>query len=182
MPMFFWRIEALKAQLREGPLAQSAAFAYLFVCFFLTSAVMGVPGLWNAATSPTTPWAWATYVVTLVLFVGGTYAAYRANGGAQGLDFVARYLALGWVLMIRLFVLVFLPLLLLAMVALVVVAVTQADAATPTVASEDLAADWLVELMIMVFVAIFYWRFIHHFREVATRSVTPLGMIHPPHD
>lgn len=179
MPIFFWRIEALKAQLREGPLTQSSAFAYLFVCFFLTTAVMGIPGLWNAATSPTTPWAWGTYVVTLVFFAGGTYAAYRANGGAQGFDFVARYLALGWVLTIRLFVLVFVPLLLLALVAFVVFALTQADATGATATSEDLAADWFVELVIMVFVAIFYWRFVHHFREVAARGVTPLGINSP---
>ncbi len=177
--MFFWHIEALKAQLREGPLAQPSAFAYLFVAFFLMSAVMGIPGLWNAATSPTTPWAWVTYVVTVALFTGGTYAAYRANGGPQGIDFVARYLALGWVLTIRLFVLVFLPLLLLVLVAVAVVAVTQADAASPAAASEELPLDWLVEIAIMVFVAIFYWRFVHHFREVAMRPATTAG-IHSP--
>ena len=177
--MFFWRIEALKAQLREGPLAQRSAFAYLFIGFFLMNAVLGIPGLWNATTSPTTPWAWATYIVTVALFTGGTYAAYRANGGPEGLDFAARYLALGWVLTIRLFALIFLPLLLLALVAFVVIALAQADGASTTPASEDLAADWLVELMIMVFVGIFYWRFVHHFREIATRSATPAG-IHSP--
>jgi hypothetical protein len=179
--MFFWRIEALKAQLREGPLAQRSAFAYLFVAFFLTSAVMGLPGLWNAETSPTTPWAWATYVVTLALFAWGTHAAYRANGGAQGVDFVARYLALAWVLSIRLFVMVFLPLLVLSLVAFVIIAVAQSDAASATAASEDLTANWLVELMIMVFMGIFYWRFVRHFRDIAIRSGTPAGS-RLPHD
>ena len=170
--MFFWRIDALKAQLREGPLAQPHAFAYVFVGFFLVNALFGFPGLWNAETSPVTPWAWATYVVTLALFAGGTYAAYRANGGAEGLDFVARYLALGWVLGIRLFVLVFLPLLLLLLVAFVVVAIAQADAATTTAASEELTPDWVIEVMVMVWVAIFYWRLMSHFRDVATPPST----------
>jgi hypothetical protein len=177
--MFFWRIEALKAQLREGPLPQPSAFAYVFVGFFLMNALVGMPGFWNAETSPTTPWSWATYVVTLVLFAGGTYAAYRANGGADGLDFVARYLALGWVLGIRLFVLVFLPLLLVALVAFVVVALAQGDAASATAASEDLAPDWVIEVVIMAWLAVFYWRLVRHFHDVATRPPTPAGMHSP---
>ena len=139
--MFFWSIEALKAELREGPLAQSHAFAYVFVGFFLVNAMFGIPGLWNVET-PVTLWAWVTYVVTLALFAGGTNAAYRVNGGAEGLDFVARYLALSWVLGIRLFVLVLVPLLGLVMVAFVVLALAQTDAATATAASEDLAAEF----------------------------------------
>ena len=171
--MFFWRIEPLKAQLREGPLAQPQAFAYLFVGFFLTNAVMGVPGLWNAETNPVTPSAWAGYVVMLALFAGGTYASYRANGGADGLDFVARYLALAWVLGIRLFVLVFVPLLVLSAVAAVVVAFAKLGAAAATAAPEDLLPQWLVDVVIIAFAAVFYWRLVAHFRDVATRAVTP---------
>ena len=171
--MFFWSIEALKAQLREGPLAQSHAFAYVFVGFFLVNAVFGIPGLWNAETSPVTPWTWVTYAVTLVLFAGGTYAAYRVNGGAEGLDFVARYLALTWILCIRLFVLVLVPLLVLVIVAFVIVALAQADAGTTMAASEDVAPDWVIEVVIMAFVAIYYWRLITHFRDVATPVPTP---------
>jgi len=178
--MFFWDINALKTELRQGPLAQPHAFAYVFVGFFLMSATFGIPGLWNAEISPATPWAWVTYVVTLALFAGGTYAAYRANGGADGVDFVARYLALGWVLTIRLFVLVFIPLLVFAMVALAVVALTQAGTAATSARSEDLAADWLVEIVIMGFVAIFYWRLVRHFRDVTTRPMTPSADVRRP--
>jgi hypothetical protein len=177
--MFVWRIDALKAQLREGPLAQPSAFAYLFVGFLLMNAFLGIPGLWTAETSPTTPWAWVTYVVTLVLFAGGTYAAYRANGGAQGLDFAARYLALGWVLSVRLFVLIFLPLLFLALVAFVVVALAQADAPSTTAASEDLAPDWVIEIVIMAWLALFYWRLVQHFHDVAKRPATPAEINSP---
>jgi hypothetical protein len=179
MSMFFWRIDALKAQLRDGPLPQAAAFAYVFVGFFVMNAFFGIPGLWNAETSPTTPWAWATYVVTLALFAAGTYTAYRVNGGPQGVDFAARYLALGWVLSIRLFVLVFVPLLLLALVVFVVMALAQGDAASTTGASEDLAPDWLIELVIMAWLAFFYWRLVRHFQDVATRPAAPAGMHSP---
>jgi uncharacterized membrane-anchored protein YitT (DUF2179 family) len=178
--MFFWSIEALKAQLREGPLAQSHAFAYVFVGFFLVNAVFGIPGLWNAEPTPVTLWAWVTYTVTLALFAGGTYAAYRVNGGAEGLDFVARYLALSWVLGIRLFVLVLVPLLVLVMVAFVVVALAQTDAATTTAASEDLASDWVIEVVIIGFVAIFYWRLVSHFRDVTTPAPSRPAVPSPP--
>jgi uncharacterized protein (TIGR02246 family) len=179
--MYFWRIEALKDQLRQGPLAQRYAFAYVFIAFLLLEAVLGVPGLWNTELAPDTPWAWVTYIASVAFFGGGTYAAYRANGGANGLDFAARYLALGWVLTVRLVVLAFLPLLLVAMVVLVVMAVAQTDPASVAIASDDLSSDWIVELVSVAFIAVFYWRLVHHFQDVA-RYAPAVKRIEDLHD
>ena len=171
--MYFWRIETLKDLLRAGPLPQRYAFAYVFIAFFLLELFVGLPALWNTDPLPVTVWSWVAYVLTLTLFAAGTYAAYRANGGNDGLDFAARYLALGWVLTIRLLVLVFVPLLLVAFIAVMVWLIAQSDVAAADTLSDDWGPEWIGEAVTVVFLAIFYWRLARHFRDIARPASLP---------
>ena len=172
--MYFSRIETLKDLLRAGPLPQRYAFAYVFIAFFLVELFFGLPALWNTDPLPATVWSWVAYVLTLTLFAAGTHAAYRANGGNDGLDFAARYLALGWVLTLRLLVLVFLPLLLVAFIAVMVWVISQADVAAADTLSDDWGPEWIGEAVTIVFLAIFYWRLARHFRDVARPASLPV--------
>jgi hypothetical protein len=91
--MYFWRINTLTEQLRRGPLPQAAALQYLLAGTLLLSAGAGVPGLWNARSEPTHPLEWVGYVLSLGVLIAGMLRAYRANGGASGVDFAARFRA-----------------------------------------------------------------------------------------
>jgi len=92
---------------------------------------------------------------------GGTYAAYRANRGTYGIDFVARYFALNWVLMIRLLVLVFMPTMALIFVAIIPFAVVAE-------AEQNTAPEWFGVAASTGFEAVYYWRLVHHFREISS--------------
>jgi hypothetical protein len=159
--MYFWRIGRLKDELGRGPLGQREAFAYV-VATMLLYIVTGAPGLWNAGPEPTTGWHWAAYVATVLLVGGGSYAAYRANGGRTGVDFAARYFALGWVLGIRLSVLMFLPVMLLFLAW-----VLAPTFIWPEWQVSDVASIRAAVVSVVAFEAAFYWRLVHHLGQVA---------------
>lgn len=171
--MYFWRIGRLRDELSRGPLGQREAFAYVVATMLLYSIVSGAPGLWNADPESATGWDWAVYVAAVLLVGGGSYAAYRANGGPTGVDFAARYFALGWVLGIRLLILMFLPLMLL-----IVGWVLAPTFIWPEWQISDAALSGLVAISVVAFEGTFYWRLVHHMGQVAAsgsrRADTPL--------
>ena len=164
--MFLWRIERLKDQLQAGPLGQGASFAYVMATVLLYTASTAVPGLWNAEPEPATLVDWLTYGLTVFLVGGGTYMAYRANGGQAGSDFASRYFALGWVLLIRLMVLMLVP-------AFILVFGVGAGLGFIFTESErsDTFFSWTGAAIGIAFEAVFYWRLVHHLEQVATVGV-----------
>ena len=157
--LYFWRIEALKNELRNGPLAAGSSFAYVVATLLLYTLATVTPGLSSA--SPATAVDWLTSGLML-LFVGiGSYAAYRANGGLGGSDFAARYFALGWVLFIRLAVLLFLP-------ALAVIFVLGGALWAFEVEGDrmDRVFGWAGAAFGLAFEIAYYSRLTHHFREI----------------
>ena len=88
--MYFWRIESLKNQLRRGALSQQLAFRYLLATMLLYTAAISVPSGSGGDPGPITAIDLTAYAATIVLVAAGTYAAYRANGGPGGADFVHR--------------------------------------------------------------------------------------------
>ena len=120
------------------------------------------PAMWNLGTDPPTAVDWVAYAMISVLVGGGTYAAYRANGGHTGADFASRYFALGWVLSIRLAIMLFVPIMLLVFgVGLAVVGPSPDD--TPV----SCAFAWAGAGTGIVFQAVFFWRLTYHMRQVA---------------
>jgi len=99
--VFFWNVNRLKAQLRTERLSESEGFKYLLATFAFIS-VMSTVALVSAEPLSTAELT-AAFASTAILFVG-LYACYAVNGGSAGFDFVNRYLALGWVVGIRVFV------------------------------------------------------------------------------
>jgi hypothetical protein len=95
----------MRDQLRAGPLPQSEQFAYLLAATLFT---------WANAQSPFFgPMGWNVLIgATHMLIVAfAIYYVYLCNGGRTGERFLERYLGLSWILMVRYFVLVYLPLL-----------------------------------------------------------------------
>lgn len=101
----------------------------------------------------------ALMVVSVLVLVVGLWAAYQANGGAEGRDFAGRLLAVGWVLGLRLMVLWVACFVLLFCIAVVLAAA--ANRAIPD--SVIVAAAWGFALVTSL---VFFWRSVHHLRDV----------------
>ncbi len=103
--MYFWRIEKLKEELRQGQLGQRAAFGYVLIALLASMLPPSAASLWIEPSDSSTYGDLLKYGAAMLLAIGGTYIAYRANGGPTGTDFAARYLAVSWVVSIRITIL-----------------------------------------------------------------------------
>jgi hypothetical protein len=169
--MVFWRIGELKRQLRRGPLPQRWAFGYVAITWVLWEILAGAPGAWNSNTDPATTRDWLVYLAGVLTVAIGTYAAYQANGGSAGRDFAARFVALGFVVGLRVLVLLVIP----AMVLFAALGST-AETRWPRI-QENEAFAWFKSLLLLVLsYVIFAARLVSHFREVATEDrAVPAG-------
>lgn len=154
--MYFWRIGQLKQELRAGAVGSRAAFSYLFATVLLYTVTSGIPGLWNDASIPSELVNWVGFLAGVVLVCFGTYCSYVSNGGARGIDFLARYLSLGWVLIIRLMVLA-------AVVYLCIFLLY----ALLDLAPESQWQAWSSLLTAIGLLALYYWRLAVHMKQVA---------------
>jgi hypothetical protein len=97
--MYFWDIKKLKADLIEKPLTEKQTLPYLIALLFLAglSAYVPQPDVYS--------WLDGLGVaITLGTTFFGIFWLFRKNHGDAGSHFVQRYLAIGWVALIRFFV------------------------------------------------------------------------------
>jgi hypothetical protein len=161
--MYFWRINALTEQLRRGPLDQRGALLYL-LAWLMAWTVATLPWMSGDATALNLS-DWVSQLSYVVATVIGTLLAYRANGGANGNDFAARYLAVGWVVTVRLMVLFLLPLFVLVFTGQFLatfLAVSRGGDASVN----DTATAWGIAAIAIVFEIVYYWRLMHHLSVV----------------
>lgn len=146
--MYFWNIEALKAQLVQGPLSDRQVLPYLVAYSVLIAAIGLIPG-YSMNT-----WDFIGAGWSVVLAVVGTLYVYRQNGGGSGQHLLQRYLAIGWVVSIRWVA---------AMVAVVAVYYGFIEAFSQ--ASE--VTTWPEVLVLAAAETALYWRMGHHVFQVA---------------
>jgi hypothetical protein len=166
--MYFWRIERLKRDLARQPLSARAALGYVLAILLILAVGVEVTALW-----PPEEYAAHDAVLAIgnaLLMVAGTYGAYRANGNATGPDFIARYVAITWVVGIRLTVFG-VPIMLAAVVVLGVVLAV----ASPASLDSDMLWGWTATAFVLAWNAWFYVRVIHHIRALASASVDFAG-------
>ncbi len=100
--MYLWNLDTLAARLKARSLTEREKFTYLFaVVISYTLAIETVSYLPSRGT--TTELIGSTLVVAIT--AAGTFYCFRANQNGDGEEFVVRYICLGWVLLVRLFVL-----------------------------------------------------------------------------
>jgi hypothetical protein len=148
--MYFWNLEGLKAELRERPVPPAEVVRYATAILVTWSATSFVP----FANDKFEIADGVLLILIVLVTVLGLWTGYRANGGAQGMDLAGRYLALGWVIGLRL-----MPLLLaFLIVVFVIVFVLALEGQEPSDRSID-AVAWATALVAEV---VFYWRLTHH--------------------
>ena len=91
--MELFSIARLKTTLAHGALPARETAAYLAA----QAALLSIGYIPTPADQPT-GWAFAAYPVLAVV---GVYYCYRCNGGATGRRFAERYLAIGWVVGVK---------------------------------------------------------------------------------
>ena len=154
--MRFFSISKLKTDISSGGLPQKEVLHYsmaTWICVCL-SVIPSGPNL-TAATL-------LFWIIYLALNVFGLSSAYRANGGADGIRFLDKLFAVGWVVGIRGIVLVLIPLFLISILALVVL--------TSLPGSSDAGLELLSESISMVIVLIYlawaWLRIAFHLRQL----------------
>ncbi|RUO73404.1 hypothetical protein [Idiomarina ramblicola] len=150
--MYFWNIDALKRDFLQERFSQTQAFYYLVLMLVLFTLPIGVLG------DNTTVWDKASLWAELALVVFGTTAAYKSNGGRDGRQFLERYVALSWVLFIRLLPLV----ILLGIIASIFREIFIGDAGY-SFTGYDFAAVVLIGFF-------YYWRLSHHMGDLSQEN------------
>ena len=102
--MKFLGIQALKTQLSEGSLKQSEVFGY-----WLASSLLLHFLIFPMAHEPT-DWDFVFWAASLVVIVVMLRKCYLDNGGESGVKFSDKFISITWVMTLRGFLFVFVPL------------------------------------------------------------------------
>ncbi len=97
--MYFWNIKALKKHIVETGLSEAQVFYYILLFVGLMSAANEANGY--VGRTAANAWDYLDSAVTIAIDLIGTYAVYRANGGAAGSNFAAKYFSIGFVVFLR---------------------------------------------------------------------------------
>ena len=92
--MYLWNVQALKADLTDPGLTARQELAYLVpILCVLAATFVTVPqhNIWSVVYGG---------LVILIIVLGSAHA-YHCNGGADGVEFVSRFLPLAWVCGVR---------------------------------------------------------------------------------
>ena len=97
--MYFWRINTLKRILIEKGLSENNAFKYMLWYTALTA--IGVEMISYFPLEVVNNWDYIDSTLAILIPVIGTIFAYKSNGSDTGKDFLARYISISFVILIR---------------------------------------------------------------------------------
>lgn len=97
--MYFWRINTLKQLLTEKGLSENSAFKYMLWYTALTA--VGIEMVSYFPLEIVNNWDYIDSTLATIIPVAGTIFAYKSNGGDSGKDFLARYISISFVMVIR---------------------------------------------------------------------------------
>ncbi|HYC57093.1 MAG TPA: hypothetical protein VEL28_19335 [Candidatus Binatia bacterium] len=96
--MYWWKLGPLRTALATRTLPEQASFLYLFL---MTVFTMVFYEFLPESDGGRTAWDDFLSAVAVAMTALGTCAAYRSNGGGAGQGFLERYMALSFVLALR---------------------------------------------------------------------------------
>jgi uncharacterized membrane-anchored protein YitT (DUF2179 family) len=97
--MYFWKIEQLKDDIASGQLNEKDRFIYVLIYVVLSAIVMELMTLIPIENGNV--WDLANSVGNVLIVSLGTIFAFKANGSANGKDFLGKYFSIGFVMAIR---------------------------------------------------------------------------------
>jgi len=147
--MYFWNIEKLKQDIKNGGLSESVQFKYFFIWIVLTlfCELEYIDSNFNDIKYE--------FAIDLILNILGTIYLYQCNGGANGKDFLQKYFSIGLVVFFRL-ILYFIAFMLLLSILLAFSEIS------------DVQYDKLINYIITpILLLVYYWRAGIHIKDVA---------------
>ena len=150
--MYFWNINKLKQDIKDGGLSESEQFKYLLVCVVLMT-LSEIFYLGESFSSVKYDLA-----IDIIFAIFGTYYLYRCNGGANGKRFLEKFFSIGFVVGVRWIVFVIIP----------IVVVFFLDAVFMIFNMEDEKIFDILDYIISpIALIIYYWRSGVHIKDVA---------------
>jgi hypothetical protein len=104
--MYFWKIDLLKEDIRNGSFGERETFIYILIYIGLNALAYEFmayfPAYENAALIDH-----IESIAYILIPLIGTFLAYRANNGASGKNFAGKYFSISFVVSIRAMALIF---------------------------------------------------------------------------
>lgn len=151
--MYFWKIEALKQDIKSNHFYEKDRFSYAFI--FIALSVIGMEAMMYAPIEDPNFWDTINSASNIVIPIVGTLWAFKANGGAKGVDFLGRFFSISFVVTIR-FLSLFIPMFLL-LIAYYINAFPEDEAIVST--------PWDT-IPFIIWFALLYFRICHHIAEL----------------
>ena len=102
--MSFWKIEKLQEDIKSNEFSEKDRFIYALI--FLTLATASIEFEIWLPSGNLNIWDGVTSISCFLIGTAGMIFAFVANGGSNGKDFLGRYFSIGFVLFIKLMVLI----------------------------------------------------------------------------
>lgn len=154
--MYFWNINKLKAQLIERPLTEKELLPYLIATLLMFTLIPYLPD-----TLHFNAWDYLEMAIACLAVIIGTLWLYAKNLGSnidnKGSHFLQRYIALGWVVLVRFIVFVIPVIILMAFLA----------SNFALFNTESDATGWIDVMLITMIEVLLYWYFGKHIADVA---------------
>jgi len=150
--MYFWNIDKLKQDIKDGGLSESEQFKYLLVCVVLVT--LGEISFLEESFSSIK----YDLAIDIIFAIFGTYYLYRCNGGANGKRFLEKFFSIGFVVGVRWFVFIMIPIFLILTIDAVFIIFS---------IEEEKVFDILDYIITPIAMLIYYWRSGIHIKDVA---------------
>ena len=151
--MYLWKIENLKEDIRTKQLTEKDRFIYMFIGLIITYSIMNIMTL--IASEDGNMWDVASSLLEILTIYLGTFLAFRANGGAMGVDFLGKYMSIAFVISLR-----FIPLYILISIIMGI----NYYFIFPNI--EEAETTLLDTVLFFVAGIAMYWRIIKHIKDV----------------
>jgi len=151
--VYFWNIEALKNDIREGSLSENDRFIYFIIYLFFSA--IGLELIMYTPIENANIWDYVDSLLNILIVIVGTVFAYKANGSSSGNDFLGKYFSISFVVSIR-FLIYLVPLMGLLIVCYEYVL---SD-------SEVLATTYIDVIPFIVWSSLLYWNICKHIKQI----------------
>ena len=101
--MYFWKIEKLKEDIKTENFRENDRFIYALISIGVS--VISIEAIKLMPVENSNIWDTVNSIGNIIIPIAGTFFAYKANGGANGSDFLGRFFSINVVVTVRFFAL-----------------------------------------------------------------------------